>query len=496
MRKILCLALLVLIVPPVAVLSQQPKRIARSATGSAVPQRAASTSGRQQQARSASTSARLRSSIPARSSAYNPALSARDSEEYRLKLDETEIENLKEKIEARSDELDELEEELETLKNDLVEAKAFACEMNNGYITQVGSNSTCKKCKSDEMPNRAGTACVLSTRTISDRQSECRATNGYIVPGTITMEDPLGQCIICGSKKAPTNRDTNVWRCEETEEYLDQLAQAQDECFEKNGYLTATNTCRKCSASQSPNQDERKCEDDPNKQAEVGKAACIASSANTWWDPSGAVVVANKCKECTGTTKPNALRTACVDDQAALAAQSATNEAKWKQMFDEAVAPINGRQAKSNSTITLPPGKYTYELSGAGGGGGGGGSSKSGCTSKADGGDGGNGELKSGGFTLNTEKSVTIVIGGNVSGAGDCGYGGSDNGAAGEASSITVSGSAAIVAAGGGGGKWTDSRRKASPSGSGAAGGEGGGKGRPDPRNGAPGWIKLTRSPL
>jgi loricrin len=144
--------------------------------------------------------------------------------------------------------------------------------------------------------------------------------------------------------------------------------------------------------------------------------------------------------------------------------------------------------------VLLGPGTYGYELSGAGGGGGGGASNQFDCKSGNNGGDGGNGELKSGVFTLPTPTNVVFSIGGNVSGAGDCGHGGTDNGAPGEPSTIKH-GNTTITAVGGGGGKWKGygtSESPKAPSGAGAKGGLGGQKGGRNPQNGAAGWFILT----
>lgn len=211
-----------------------------------------------------------------------------------------------------------------------------------------------------------------------------------------------------------------------------------------------------------------------------GKNAKFPCEGNTYNDKEGQSSP-DACEECGGFKKPNADHSACVDDADSLGAKYAAVKAE-----------LDGKKGvKGAGSVELGPGTYMYELSGAGGGGGGGGSSRSGCTSKNNGGHGGNGELKSGSFTLAAATTVEYSIGGNVSGAGDCGYGGSDDGAPGEASWIKY-GSITITALGGGGGQWTKAPIRSSPSGFGAAGGLGGQQGGRNPQNGAAGWFILT----
>ena len=307
-------------------------------------------------------------------------------------------------------------------------------------------------------------------------------------------------------------------------EYIDWF---KDDCESNNGYTTGaglTQKCKLCTADKEPDPSKSSCiESTASKEEKMAKDQGNCEKKNAFWLITDETNFRGRCVICSGAYEPgypmneetgamgdvmSCQKTAATLAQekkesdeaaaaitAAAAAANAAANANNENMYNIAKTYLDERKGKKNSgSIRLGPGTYGYELSGAGGGGGGGGSSKSGCTSKADGGDGGNGELKTGTFTISEITNIEFSVGGNISGAGDCGYGGSDNGAKGEDSYIkygTVD-TETITAVGGGGGTWTNSRRKSSPSGNGAAGGEGGGKGRPDPKNGASGWFILT----
>jgi hypothetical protein len=292
-----------------------------------------------------------------------------------------------------------------------------------------------------------------------------------------------------------------------------------DDCESNNGYTTGaglTQKCKLCSSDKEPNSARDACvESTDSKEAKMERNQANCEAKNAFWQITDAANFAGRCVICSGAYEPGYAvnddgtmgdTMSCQKTAATLAAEKAeaaeaeaavAATASYQNMYETAKAYLAGNKGtKFSGSIRLGPGTYGYELSGAGGGGGGGGSSKSAsCKKKKDGGDGGNGELKTGAFTITKTTNVEFAVGGNISGAGDCGYGGADNGAAGENSTIKYdpgNDATTITAIGGGGGTWENARRKSEPSGNGAAGGEGGGKGRNDPQNGAPGWFILT----
>jgi hypothetical protein len=359
-------------------------------------------------------------------------------------LYEVELAAMNDDITYKNKELERMRAKLELKKSEYIDWFLDDCEGNNGYTTGAGLTQKCRPCGNDQEPNSARNACIASTaskeeKMVKDRD-RCEQKNAF---WQITDEaDFSGRCVVCSGAYEPG------------------YAMSAD------GTMGDAMSCQKTAATLAQ-----------EKKDAADAAAAVQAAAAT----QAAIEEAAKV----------AAETAAAD-----AAAIAATIASYQTMFNTAKAYLDGKKGvKSSGSIRLGPGTYGYELSGAGGGGGGGGSSKAGCGSKKNGGDGGNGELKAGNFTLDNVANVEFSVGGNTNTAGDCGYGGSDNGAPGEDSTIKYdpgNDAATITAVGGGGGKWTDNRRKNTPSGNGAAGGEGGGKGRPDPQNGAPGWFILT----